>query len=98
MTVKTLRVLPQAHADLLEVWLYVAEDHPTSADRLIDQFTARFDVLCRMPELGAACPEIADGLRRLPIGRYLLFYSVREDVLVIERVLHGARDLKALFE
>ena len=29
---------------------------------------------------------------------YLVFYSVGEESLVIERILHGARDIEALFE
>jgi len=95
---KPLRILPQVESDLLDIWLYIARDNPPAADRQIDQFTQRFEALRRVPELGAACPEIAEGLRHLPIGRYVLFYSVRDDTVVIERILHGARDIEALFD
>jgi plasmid stabilization system protein ParE len=33
----TLRRSPQAHLDLLQIWLYVAERDPRAADRLLDR-------------------------------------------------------------
>jgi plasmid stabilization system protein ParE len=32
-----------------------------------------------------------------PIGRYVIFFRVLGDVVRIERVLHGARDLLTMF-
>ena len=32
-----------------------------------------------------------------PMGRYVVFFSVLGDMVRIERVLHGACDLSALF-
>ena len=90
--------LPQANVDLEEFWLYIAQDDPNAADNFIDGLTERFEALCHSPSMGAACPELAENLRRFPIRGYVIFYSVRGDVLVIERVLHGARDIEALFE
>jgi toxin ParE1/3/4 len=36
-------------------------------------------------------------LRMAPIGRYVIFFRVLGDVVRIERVLHGARDLLTMF-
>jgi plasmid stabilization system protein ParE len=38
------------------------------------------------------------GLRRLIVGRYLIFYFPRPDGIEAARVLDGRRDIKAVFE
>ena len=45
----------------------------------------------------AAREDLAPGLRMAAMGRYVIFFRVLGDVVRIERVLHGARDLLALF-
>jgi toxin ParE1/3/4 len=89
--------LPKAVADLDDIWLNIARDNLPAADAFIDHLTERFEVLCQSPFIGAACPELAPDLRRLPTRGYVIFYSVRGKLLVVERVLHGARDIEALF-
>ncbi len=34
----TLTVSPEAEQDLLEIWLYIAEDSPINADRFLERF------------------------------------------------------------
>jgi len=41
--------------------------------------------------------ELAPGLRSLPVGNYVVFYRGREGGIEVIRVLHGARDIDALF-
>ena len=40
---------------------------------------------------------MGDGLRSLPVENYLIFYRVRDDTVEVLRVIHGARDLGAIF-
>ena len=40
----------------------------------------------------------ASGLRGFPVGRYVILYRVDGDDALILRVVHGRRDLEALFE
>jgi toxin ParE1/3/4 len=94
---KTLHLRPKAVEDLDGIWLYIARDNPAAADSFIDQLTERFDALCQNPLLGPACPELTQDLRRFPVFNYVIFYSVEDDALIIERVLHGARDTEGLF-
>lgn len=95
---RELRILPAAETDLEDIWIHIAADEPQAADAFIDQFAERFEALRRSPHLGPDCSELAPDLRRFPTRGYVVFYSVRDDALVIERVLHGARDMDALFE
>ncbi len=49
------------------------------------------------PYLGRQRDELRAGMRSFPLGNYLVFYRVQEDAVLILRVLHGRRDIDALF-
>ena len=42
--------------------------------------------------------DIAPGIRMQVHGRYLVFYRVQMDAIRIERILHGAQDVEAVFD
>jgi len=67
------------------------------ADAFIDLIDAKFQNLSRHPDTGRRRDELLDGLRSLPVGRYLIFYLQGDVFLRIVRVLHGARDVEAVF-
>jgi toxin ParE1/3/4 len=58
---------------------------------------AKFEPLRQFPEMGAAREQLSPGLRALPHGNYVIYYLAEPDELVIVRVLHGARDARAIF-
>ena len=37
------------------------------------------------------------GLRSFPVENYVAFYRIRNEVVEIVRIIHGARDLSAIF-
>ena len=88
----------QAREDLIAIWAYVADDNPSAADRVLDILDARMMRLAEHPLLGPARPDIAPGLRYLVSGNYLVLYRVMGESVEVVRVLHGARNLNALFE
>ena len=90
-------VTPRARSDLDDIWLHVALDSPTAADRLIDLIVARCQNLSDYPRLGPARPEIAREARMLVVGDYVVLYRIDGGDVAIVRVVHGARQLKALF-
>ncbi len=69
-----------------------------AADGVIDNFTETFRLLCVTPHMGTPTPQLAKGLRLFPTRGYVIFYSVTAETLVVERVLHGARDIEALLD
>jgi toxin ParE1/3/4 len=89
---------PRARADLDDIWFHVAIENPVGADRLIDRIVARSQRLAEHPKLGPARPEIAPEARALVIGDYLALYRVDGSEAEIVRVIHGARQLKGLFD
>ncbi len=86
---------PAARDDLLEVALYIAQDNPARASTFVDELEFRCRGLGEAPGIGTARPELGEGIRMLPHGRYLIFYRQAPDTIRIERVMHGARDIDA---
>ncbi len=93
-----LILTPRARADLDDIWLHVALENPGAADRLIDRIVTRCQGLADHPQLGPARPEIAPDARALVIGDYLALYRIDGSGAEIVRVVHGARQLKDLFD
>jgi toxin ParE1/3/4 len=88
----TYRLAPLAERDLEEIWLYVASDaSPSTADRLIDAFVERFDLLVEQPWMGRLRPEFGEGVRSFVVESHVIYYRHEGDVQ-IARVLHGSRD------
>jgi toxin ParE1/3/4 len=90
--------LDRARADLVEIWDYIADDSETQADLFIDTVDRKLRLLAAKPHLGRSRPELAENMRSFPLGRYVIFYVVMPDGIQVVRVLHGARDLGAIFE
>jgi toxin ParE1/3/4 len=94
------RVAPRAEADLDDIWLYAARESGSIeiANRLIDTVTDRFFTLARFPYIGRSREEdFGPGYRSLAVGEYLIVYCVENDDALILRVVHGRRQLEALF-
>jgi toxin ParE1/3/4 len=46
------------------------------------------------PRLGQTCDEVRPGYRKHPTGSHMLFHEVRDEVVVIIRVLHQQMDVE----
>jgi toxin ParE1/3/4 len=83
----------RAEEDLIEIWLYVSQENPAAADRLLDRIDARLQQLSSMPLSGSQRGDLLPGVRHLVIGNFLAFYRVDETGVVIARVMHGMRNI-----
>ena len=92
-----VRYSRKAKADLLDLWLWLAEDSLHIADQKIAEIERRASTLKEHPELGVARPEIGPRARSLVIERWLVLYIIDGDGVLIMRVVDGARDLRKLF-
>ena len=91
---------PQADSDLDDIWYYVAikSDSIDIADRFIDSIIDRFFLLASHPNIGRSRDEdLRPGLRSFPIGEYVIIYRILKEDVQILRVLHGSRNIAALF-
>lgn len=89
-----------AQTDLLEAWLFIAEENPDAADHVLDAIEREARVLATQPLMGRARPELAEGVRSWPTSTpYILYYAVAADGIAVLRILHHARDVQqAAFE
>ncbi len=83
---------PAAERDLEEIGDYIARDNPVRALSFIREIREHCRLISDAPRAAPLWPELGDNLRMVPHGRYLILYSVLDDHLRIERVLHAARD------
>jgi toxin ParE1/3/4 len=87
-----------ARADLVDIWLHIAADSIAAADRQIDRIENAIARLTDFPEIGHAREDAGAGVRLLLQDSYLVLYRYREAeaLVVIERIVHGRRDLTVL--
>jgi len=76
--------------------LYVAEDQPINADRLLDRLNVTALSLAATPGMGVDRPSLSEGLKSFPVGNYILYYRVKSPDLELVRVLTASRDIDSL--
>jgi toxin ParE1/3/4 len=94
------QVSPAASCDLDAVWDYIAQDKPGAAANFLNKLRDHFLMLAQNPLLGESREELLPNLRSFPVGNYVIYYrpeSTRNYAVEILRVLHGGRDVNAVF-
>ena len=64
----------RAQADLLEAWLYIAEDNLAAADKVLDKLEQEATLLLLQPLMGRARPELGSAVRSWPSSTPYLFF------------------------
>ena len=92
------RLSELAEQDLLEIWLFVAEDASLErADRLLEAIGQRFELLAEHPRMGRRRPEFGPDVRSFVVEKHVIYYRPDKELL-IARVLHGNRDQAAAWQ
>jgi toxin ParE1/3/4 len=94
----TVSKTPQAFHDLDTIADFIGLDNPQAGLRFLDVLEGKFQLLAESPGIGRLRPELAPELRAFPVEAYLVFYRQAPSGIEIVRVLHGARDIEAVFE
>jgi toxin ParE1/3/4 len=89
---------PRALADLAEIWAYIGEGSPDHADAFAERINDTFRALADYPKMGRARNELGEHVRSFVVGRYVIFYLPLANGIEVVRVIHGARDIEAIFE
>jgi toxin ParE1/3/4 len=94
---------PQSRTDILQIYLRIAADNPSAADRFLARIERRATTLAEHPRLGPRRDQIRPGARMLIERPYLILYEIRPDdetaaveKIEIVRVVDGRRDLRRL--
>ena len=92
-----LHYRPQARIDLKHVYRHIAEANPAAAEILIRLINTKARLLAESPHIGQGVSDLAVSLRRFPVSNYLIFYEATASGIEVVRILHGARDIDAMF-
>jgi addiction module RelE/StbE family toxin len=83
---------PQAIQDVEAIRAYVARDSARYADLVVDRIVAAVERLKDDPRSGRVVPELGDeSIREVIHGSYRIVYRLRNDLVEIATVFHGAR-------
>lgn len=92
-----VRLSRRAERDLEEITGYIAEDNPGRAESFARELYARCLALSEFPDAWPVWKESPQRVvRRAVHGNYLIFYSVEKQTVRIQRILHGARNIRRL--
>ncbi|MFN8489805.1 MAG: type II toxin-antitoxin system RelE/ParE family toxin [Caldilineaceae bacterium] len=94
-----IRYLRTAQQDLVEIFDYIARDDATAATALLETFDQSIARLATHPFLGSVPKDERLhrlGYRMLVVGKYLIFYVVKQETVQIRRVLHSSRQYQFL--
>jgi toxin ParE1/3/4 len=86
-----------ARIDLEQIGDYIARNNPRRALTFVAELRTAALSLREAPYAFPLVPRLERlGVRRRPVGRYLVFYRIDEDVIAIVHILHSARDYEPL--
>jgi toxin ParE1/3/4 len=86
-----------AQADLEAIGDYIAQDNPIRALSFVRELFRNCTELADMSEAWPIVPRYeSHGVRRRVHGRYLIFFRVEADRIVVLHVLNGAMDIEAI--
>lgn len=97
-----LDILPPAQAELEEIArVHMALSGPQSARNITDRIYDAMDQLTRFPLSGPSVRDdelSAAGYRYILAGKYLMFYRLLGDTVVIYHIAHSASDYPKLLK
>ena len=93
-----LRLSPLVPGDLEEIADYIAQDSPRQAIRMLRLLHTRMKHIARQPQLYRLRSELGSDARLAAVGHYVILFRIRHDIVRIERVVHGSRDLFSILE
>lgn len=85
-------------SDLDAIADFIAQDNPQRAVTFIREIRQKIYKMSQQPLLYQLRPEIGEAARLATVGRYVILFRILDDVVRIERVLYGGRDLPSLLQ
>jgi len=90
----------RAEAELDSIWIHIARESGSTdtATRVVESITERFWLLARYPYMGRRRDDLRLGFRSFMADDYVIIHRiVEDDVVLILHVVHGSRDIVAMF-
>lgn len=91
------QITTEAEADLEVIGDYVARGNPVRAISFVRELYQLCLDIVDMPQAWPVVPRYEHhGVRRRVLGRYLIFYRIGADSIIILHILNGAMDVEAV--
>lgn len=85
--------------DVDQIVEFIAQDSPSYAVAFVRQARDLARSLKSFPNRGRVVPEIGTStIREVPLGSHRMIYRVAKETVDVLGIVHGARDLAALWE
>ncbi|MNI09709.1 Toxin RelE4 [compost metagenome] len=82
-----------AYKDLQNIVEYISQDSMYYAMAFYDDVVDTAQTLNEFPQRGRVVPEMDDPeMREIFIHRYRLIYQIQKDRIIIQTIIHGARN------
>jgi len=91
--------MPRFSKNLNEIARFIGRNSVTSAERLLDRIHERIELLAEHPYIGRAAmePVLAQrGIRIIGESKYIIYYLVEGEEVIIYHIRHSARQSAAL--
>jgi toxin ParE1/3/4 len=85
-----------AEDDLIDIWVHIALDNESAADRLVDEIHEATRRLLQFPLMGREADRLHSGARSLTLRDYLIVYRPTDYGIAVLRAVHGSRDIAVL--
>ncbi len=96
---KSFLLSNDADADLDEIFDYTESEYDfNQASKYLSNLDSLFEKLVENPNLGRERKELTKGVYSIVEQEHIIFYEIREDYVLIVRVLHGRRDIPKFIE
>jgi toxin ParE1/3/4 len=92
------RMSRQAEMDLAEITDFIARDNPARAFEFEEKLIEHARRIGRAPLAYAERPNLCAGLRSCAHGAYMIFFTLDDQGVRIQRILHGSRDIGPLLD
>jgi toxin ParE1/3/4 len=82
--------------DLEAIADFIAEENPARAVSFIREIRQKIRSISLQPLLYQLRPEIGESARLAVVGRYVILFRIVDEVVRIERIVYGGRDIPSL--
>ena len=96
-----VELLPAAYSDLDEIFDYIMADNPQAATTMLDSIMESLGHLENYPHSGTPLLERSlkkFNFRMVIVDPYLAFYRFIDNRVLVNRILHGARNYSHLLK
>lgn len=94
---QTYSLSGEARADLIRINDSTFAENPPAANRFLQAFDRKCQLLAQFPEMGVKWQDLHPPLRSFPVGKHLIFYRPVPEGIEVIRVISGYQDLAAIF-